>query len=83
METKIAGGHTVAVEWDGVFVIDGSGWRVEVDTSKDIVASCGTFVVPLVSGYVTVGPAEEAFFIAERTGMKIKAGARRFQVSEA
>lgn len=63
-----------------VFVTDDSGEKVEVDTTRPIVAARGTFVIPVVGGFETMGPAEEAFVIAQKTGMRILAGGRRFEV---
>jgi len=79
---KMKDGHTVHFQWNGVFVTDDSGERVEVDTGRDIVASGRTFTIPLMGSCETIGPAGEALFLASRAGMKISAGGRRFEVKE-
>lgn len=82
---KMKDGHTIHFEWNGVFVTDDSGDRAEVDTNKDILAySIGghSFTIPLVGITETVGPPEEALYLASKTGMKISAGGRRFKVEE-
>ncbi len=81
-KTKIRGGHTVEFDWRGAFVTDDSGERGEIDTERNIEASEGSFHVPIVGGFTTFAGAEEAMYIAARTGQRIKAGDRRFRVED-